>query len=84
MAWYTIAFLPTERRGNVGLRTLVNVSLLLSDVNPGSVKFSPTSIVFSANPVSETTGILTVVLAEPGLKSKVTSALNVEKNVLYR
>src|SRR6056300_1784245 len=81
VAWYTIGYIPWVEAWKSGSTTFVNVSELLSDVNPGSIKSSPTSIVFSVNPVNETVGIRTD--GRSGSKSMVTSTSNVEKNVLY-
>ena len=79
-ALYTIAFLTEVDIGNVGSIVLFKKSPESSEVNPGSVKFSPEFILISENPVNVMTGV-----RKDGGEFRISIlTLKVEKNVLYR
>jgi hypothetical protein len=79
-ALYTIAFLVEVDIGNVGSIVLLKASPELSEVNPGSVKFSVEVILNSENPVNVMIGVR----KDEGVFCISTLTLKVEKNVLYR
>ena len=82
-ARYIIAFVEDVACGKVGASITLITSVELSEVTPGSTKFSPVSILFWGNPINVTVGMGTGMVV--GVENVVvTSTSNVEKNVLYR